>query len=226
LSLVSLVLFGKAPRPGTVKTRLASALGAEGAAELAGAFLEDASSRYARLALARPVLAADPDPGDEFWRRHFGPPWTIAPQGDGDLGARLWRAFEREFHTCEKVCAVGADHPALPLDLFETFLSETGAVWPTRDGGYAAILLPRAGRAGELFEGIPWSTDRVLSATLERARAASIPLAVYPETYDVDEGADLDRLEEDLARRDPAAPDFPGRTWETLRKLREREPAR
>lgn len=216
----ALLLFGKVPSPGRVKTRLARRLGERPAAALAGAFLQDAAARYGGLADAEPVLAADPDPADEFWHLHFGPPWRIEPQGAGDLGERLARAFRREFQRSERVCALGADHPALPLDLLAAFLGETAAIWPTRDGGYAAIVLSRNDRSEDLFRGIPWSSDRVLEETLTRAEGAAIPLAVYPETYDVDQAEDLDRLEDDLRSRDRRAADFPRHTWQTLEEIR------
>ncbi len=224
MTAASLVLFAKAPRPGEVKTRLARALGPEAAADLAGAFLEDGAVRYRRVGEARPILAAAPDAEDPYWRKHFPPPWSIAPQGEGDLGERLGRAFRREFGTCERVCVLGSDHPALPLDRLAAFLQEEAAVWPTEDGGYAALVLSRSARGAELFSGIPWSTGRVLEETLLRARREGLRLAVYPETYDVDLGEDLDRLEEDLRARNSEEPGFPRRTWETLRRIRGSRP--
>lgn len=220
MTAVSLVLFAKVPRPGEVKTRLAREIGPEAASELAGAFLEDGAARFGSLQSARLVVAAAPDAGDDFWKKRFGDPWTIAPQGDGDLGARLWRAFERELRISERVCALGSDHPSLPLGPLAAFLEEPAAVWPARDGGYAALVLSRSFARPELFTGIPWSTGRVFEETLARARAAGIPLAVYPETFDVDCGEDLARLEEDLRGQDPASAGFPRRTWEVLRKIR------
>jgi len=215
----ALVLYGKLPIPGQVKTRLAPRLGNRGAAALAEAFLRDAAEAYAELDGIVPVVAAGPDPSNSFWPTTFPAPWRIEPQGDGDLGERLRRAFRREFRSFPRVMAVGADHPSLPLDRLARFAAESDAVWPARDGGYAAILLSRSPRALELFDEIPWSTARVLDETAARARRAGISLTLYPETYDVDEPPDLDRLRRDLRERDRRAPGFPRHSWEALSRF-------
>jgi rSAM/selenodomain-associated transferase 1 len=213
----ALVLFAKRPEPGRVKTRLARGVGDRVAANLAEAFLRDASRAYAGLPEAAPVVAADPDPGDPYWRDLFPEPWRIEPQGGGDLGGRLARGLARELRTHSHAAAIGADHPALPIGLLSRFLREDNAVWPARDGGYAAILISRSAADAGLFDGIAWSTDRVLAQTIERADGAGIELALYPETSDIDVAEDLDDLFEELRRRDPAEAGFPIHSWEALR---------
>ena len=216
--MIALLLFGKRPAPGRVKTRLARVLGAENAAALAAAFLSDAARRYGSVPGTVPVLAAD-EPDDPFWAATFAPPWRIEAQGAGDLGERLRRAFDRELAAYPKAAAIGSDHPALPAADLGRFLAEDNAVWPTLDGGYAAIVLSRPAARARLFEGIDWSTDRVLPQTLDRARAAGLSLARWTPTADVDEPADVDRLVRELSARDSAAPDFPRDTWNALRLL-------
>jgi rSAM/selenodomain-associated transferase 1 len=216
--LIALLLFGKRPAPGRVKTRLARALGAENAAALAAAFLSDAARRYRAVPGTVPILAAE-EPGDPFWAATFTPPWRIEGQGEGDLGERLRRAFDRELAAHPKVAAIGSDHPALPAADLSKFLAEDNAVWPTLDGGYAAIVLSRAARPSRLFERIDWSTDRVLAQTLQRAIGSGLALTRWTPTADVDEPADVDRLARELSARDTTAPDFPRDTWNALRLL-------
>jgi uncharacterized protein len=215
----ALLLFGKRPEPGRVKTRLARKIGDGAAARLADAFLRDAAARYAAIPGVVPVVAADPDPGDPYWKERFPEPWRLEPQGEGDLGARLARAFARELELHSRVAAVGSDHPGLPSGALERFLEEDNAVWPTRDGGYAAIILSRCPGALSVFHGIDWSTDRVLAQTLERARELAMALARYPVTSDVDEPTDLDALFEDLKGRRPGSPGFPRHSWGVLREI-------
>lgn len=223
----ALVLFGKVPLPGRVKTRLAGSIGPENAALLSESFLRDASRGCASLAAGRspgefaPVLAAEP-PHHPFWAGAFPAPWRIEPQGEGDLGRRLARAFEREFERYERVAVLGSDHPALPLAELGRFLDSPSAIWPTRDGGYAALILERRPGVAGLFENVGWSTPSVLEQTLERARRNSIELEIFPETYDIDREADLETLARDLEERDPAEPGFPRATWEALGALRPR----
>jgi len=225
LKPAALVLFGKVPLPGRVKTRLAGVIGPENAAALSESFLRDASRCCAALASARPageivpVLAADPQ-SHPFWSEVFPAPWRIEAQGEGDLGRRLGRAFEREFQRHERVAVLGSDHPALPRTALDRFLESSNAILPTRDGGFAALILARRTGTAALFEQMEWSTPTVFEQTLARARRASIELEIFPETYDIDREADLDFLARDLGERDPRDPDFPRATWEALRAVR------
>lgn len=224
----ALILFAKRPFPGRVKTRLARAIGAESAAALAEAFLRDGAARWSAMPGCAPVVAADA-PDDPFWESVFPAPWRIEPQGEGDLGARLSRAFARELGRFPRAAAIGADHPSLPSVETGAFLREENAIWPARDGGYAAIVLSRGAAerlavdgapAAFLFEEIAWSTPRVLAQTVARAESRGVTLTRFPDTDDVDVPADLDRLARELASRDRSSPDFPSRTWEVLRSIR------
>ena len=229
----ALLFFAKLPVPGRVKTRLARTVGAAAAAALAEAFLRDGAERWSAIAGVAPVLAAD-EPEAPFWRRTFRPPWRVEPQGPGDLGGRLARAFTRELALYDRAVAIGSDHPALPADAFALFLEQPeSAVWPARDGGFAAILLSRRdarlvfppdGSRG-LFDGIEWSTPRVLEQTIERAASLGARLERVAETDDVDAEEDLERLARELAARDRSAAGFPRHTWEALRSLGRGTPA-
>ena len=59
---------------------------------------------------------------------------------------------------------------------------------PATDGGYWLIGL-RAPQAG-LFEGISWSSEKVLIETLARARAAGLSVQQLREQTDVDTEAE------------------------------------
>ena len=62
-------------------------------------------------------------------------------------------------------------------------------VGPTVDGGY--YLLALASEQSVIFDGIPWSTDRVLTATKARARDMGFSLAELPVLSDIDTVDDL-----------------------------------
>lgn len=217
----TLILFARAPVPGSVKTRLAGVLAPEGAARLYRAFLEDAARVYAGSAWTA-VLYADPDPDDASLASIFGEHWRREAQGPGDLGSRLTTAFEAErSRGASAVLAVGSDHPALPRralgELFEAVEGgEDVALIPAQDGGYCAIALAPGAATSAVFRDIPWSSERTLDVTVARAREKGLRAALLAPAYDVDRPEDLQTLARDLARRDPSDEDYPHATARAL----------
>jgi rSAM/selenodomain-associated transferase 1 len=221
------MLFARAPVPGRVKTRLAAGLGEAAACALYRAFLEDAGRIYGRPGGWAPVLLADPDPGDPAIAAAFDARWRRRPQASGGLGERLAEAFAHERDLgAPAAAAVGSDHPALPLaSLREVFASlarpgsegSDAAVVPAEDGGYCAIGLA-ASTPLEVFAEIPWSTARVLDATIERFERLGLSWRALAPAYDVDRPEDVRRLRRDLAARDPRDEDFPTATARVLRE--------
>jgi glycosyltransferase A (GT-A) superfamily protein (DUF2064 family) len=109
-----ILFFLKAPRPGTVKTRLAAELGPEAAALLYRAMAEDTLA--ALHAAGAPVTAcyapADAGPEVAAW---LGPDLDYAPQRGDGLGARMLHAFEEAFaRGARRAVLVGSDLPDLP----------------------------------------------------------------------------------------------------------------
>lgn len=189
-----LVVFARAPRPGTVKSRLAAALGDAGAC---AAYVTLARHVLARLAAvpAGELRHAPDDAGAELagW---LPPGWRLAPQGGGDLGARLERAFAEHFgRGAARVVVVGSDCPDMSAadiaDAGRALAEHDLVLGPAEDGGYWLIGL-RAGAPGwpGLFHDMPWSTPALLEATLGRASALGLASARLRTLRDVDEPAD------------------------------------
>lgn len=206
----ALVVMAKAPRVGHVKTRLAGALGAERATALYECLLRDTFAMVATVCAARSGLSAvlcfTPDDAATAFDGLVAPDVArLAQRGDG-LGERLVSAFRDVLaRGAESVVVIGADSPTLPAstvgDAFDALAEGVDvALGPTVDGGYYVIGARRVHET--LFDDIPWSTDRVWAATLDRARQASLDVRVLHVWYDVDEPADLDRLRADLMRAD------------------------
>jgi hypothetical protein len=63
-----IVIFAKAPVPGTVKTRLILAVGESGAAGLAQRMLLGTVAEAVAAGLSTPELCASPGPDDPVWR--------------------------------------------------------------------------------------------------------------------------------------------------------------
>jgi len=199
-----LLLFTKPAREGRVKTRLIGDLTPTQAAALHTAFLDDLLDRLRagvregdfelRLAWAldaEEALPAGPLPG--------------VRQEGSDLGERLYRTLSGAVAEASAVMALGSDHPTLPLELVHRAFEriEAGAdvvLGPAEDGGYYLIALHPRAVASRLFEGIAWSTDQVLAATLDRCRELGLAVELLPEASDVDTPEDLRRLAARMAR--------------------------
>ncbi|MEM8713230.1 MAG: TIGR04282 family arsenosugar biosynthesis glycosyltransferase [Planctomycetota bacterium] len=208
-----LVLLAKEPRPGLAKTRLAADVGAEAAHALATAFIDDTFELMACAVDAREDRAASVayTPADaRAWFELRASAFTLLPQRGGDLGERIQGAFADAFAGgAERVVVMGMDTPHLPPGRIDHAFEELRggadlALGPTEDGGYYLIGLtsPFESAHASLFKDVPWSTSDVLGVTQRRAREASLGVALLPETFDVDDGADLERLRSLLLEAD------------------------
>jgi uncharacterized protein len=186
-------LFAKAPRAGTVKTRLAPELGSEGAADLAAAFLQDTLAALSRLDWAELVIAANCTKAELAIGFPHAQVW---PQGSGDLGARIERVLARALEQADIALALGADTPGLPPRLLDdarrALALHDAVIGPAEDGGFYLLGLRRCPEG--LLSGLPWSTELTFRCTLERLRHRGFHSAVLPPWFDVDRPSDLVRL--------------------------------
>ena len=192
---VAVIVFAKAPVPGLAKTRLAPALGADGAARLAARMLEHAAAQAVEARVGPVEICASPEPAHPLFAqlaaRHR---LTLASQGEGDLGERMFRAFARVLAgQGGGALLIGTDAPALDAAMLRRAASELsrhGAVFvPALDGGYALIGLRQA--ETRWFADMPWSTPSVMSETRKRMKAAGLDWTEFPPVADIDEPADL-----------------------------------
>lgn len=205
----AIVIFSRLPRPGRSKTRLIPALGADGAATLQKEMTRQVVA-WARLAADRRqarVEVCHTGDGAEM-ARWLGPGQGYAPQGKGDLGARMARAFARAFaEGASRVVVIGSDIPGLTDAHLERALDALRdaplVLGPAPDGGYHLVGLsaPLPG----IFEGIAWGGREVLAHTLERAEEAGVTPVLLEPLPDLDRPQDLTLWE---AR--PRPPCYPG----------------
>ena len=162
-----LVVFAKAPALGRVKSRLARGIGQTVALAFYRAALARVLQRVARDRRWDTVLAVTPDGAahrSALW------PSRVArrPQGDGDLGARMARAF-RDLPKGQ-VVIVGADIPDLRADHIACAFAALGTsdlvFGPARDGGYWLIGAKGAARTAAMFTDVRWSTQHALADTV------------------------------------------------------------
>lgn len=187
------VVFGRQPVAGGVKTRLAEAIGAEAAARVYTVLLEHTlrsacqTSALVVLSLARPPS------------RDWSPPAAVAVevQGDGDLGSRMAEAFSRRFRDgWRRVVLVGSDCAQLSARHLTRALEELEraelVIGPAADGGY--WLVGQRPPGVDLFSGVPWSTPQTLERTRARVSELGVGCVELETLADVDTVEDLDRL--------------------------------
>ncbi len=209
----TLQIFAKDPISGGVKTRLASAIGAEQAAIVYAQLVERtlAMAVAARAAgiVGHIELWCAPDAGQPAfaaWRDRYGV--DLVSQREGDLGARMRFALETALGRGAPAILIGTDCPALGVDtLARASAALTGhdAVFvPAEDGGYVLVGLARP---LDTFSGIAWSTAGVMAATRSRLAAMNATWRELPMLWDIDLPQDLARWEafEDAAPSRAAA---------------------
>lgn len=197
----ALLIFGRRPLPGRVKTRLSPALSPDEAAMLYDCMVRDVVARTARLDLDSRFLFYEDDRGAGEYFRSLDRGLVLLPQQGPGLGERLSNAFAEVFgRGYTTVAAVGTDSPDLPAEFITRAFTqlEAGAAdvvfGPAEDGGYYLVGL--RGENPEIFREVPWSTGQVLPVSLQRAAQAGLRAELLPQWYDIDEPSDLCR--EDL----------------------------
>ena len=185
----TVLCFCKYPDPGMVKTRLANDLGEELAAAVYRVMLEHTVQTISH-GDHEPALHCFPDTHHAFFEYcHSKYRVPLYKQQGNDLGERMFHAIRSHLKDGQAVVLVGSDCPELGLEhINEAFRRlEAGndlVLGPTRDGGYALIGATRIDRL--VFEGIPWSTGRVLSETLSNINKLRWKSSCLPEVRDVD----------------------------------------
>ena len=182
------MLFAKAPRAGTVKTRLAADVGEERAVDLYRAMVE----RQLREVPAgwQVEIHFDPVDAEDDMRAWLGSAHHYRPQADGDLGRRLKKAFGAAFSRgATTVIAIGGDCPELDQETFHEAVTRLAraelVLGPATDGGYYLLALRRP--APELFDNIPWSSNQVASMTLARAKILGLSRELLTPKDDIDD---------------------------------------
>lgn len=216
------------PERGVGKTRLAAAIGEEAAHRLARAMLLDVCETVRGTALCHPTVFVDPAAAIDAAGELTGIP-DVRAQAGGDIGERMLaaaRALESDGY--RPIILVGSDLPLLDSARIHhalRALRRAEVVFgPASDGGYTLVGMQRSQPA--LFEApssgegaIEWSGPRVLEASIAAAERAGLSYGLLPESFDVDTGEDLERLREELARRELEGVALPRNTAAALEEI-------
>jgi uncharacterized protein len=198
----ALAVMTKAPRAGTVKTRLIPPLTPEEAADLNVCFLRDITgsiTQATQAANAIGVAVYTPRGAENSYRGILPHNFFLVPQRGDAFGERLLLATEDLLRLgFESVCLINSDSPTVPANVFveaARSLEKPGdriVLGPSDDGGYYLIGLKKLHR--RLFADIAWSTERVFRQTIDRAADLKLEVHELPTWFDVDDGATLRRL--------------------------------
>ncbi len=195
----SLVIFAKAPIAGHAKTRLIPVLGAHGAAALHRRMVAHTVAVAVEAAISTgPVQLHFSEAHPFFTRLTRRFPLRLKAQSGGDLGRRMTHALAAHQGP---VMLMGSDCPAIGARLLRqtaAALARVDAVLlPAEDGGYGLIGVrnPTPAILELLLHDIPWGTDRVMGLTRERLRRGAYSWEEPATIWDVDDAADLERLQ-------------------------------
>jgi rSAM/selenodomain-associated transferase 1 len=215
----AMAVMGKASVPGRAKTRLIPEVGAEHAARLNTAFLQDITANLLLASVEVPIspyVAYGPTGAEHFFRDHLSAQVKLFECSLPDFGDCLFQAIVTMLDRGHSAaCVLNADSPTLPTRyLIEaaTQLALPGdrvVLGPASDGGYYFLGLKTAHR--RLFEDISWSTPSVAAQTRARAADLGLELISLEPWYDVDDGASLSQLLAEFAEAGCGSPEASAR---------------
>ncbi|MCA1828510.1 MAG: TIGR04282 family arsenosugar biosynthesis glycosyltransferase [Myxococcales bacterium] len=201
----AVVVMAKAPREGSVKTRLTVAYSPADVVRLSECMLLDTLALVRSLPRVHAAVVCPSEDVAEIESRLPAGIDVVGQRGNG-LAAGLVSGFEQFVPRFHRVVAVDSDSPHLPLAILESAfeLLETNdvVVGPTEDGGY--YLVGASATHPHLFDAAPLGTRDAREALLSNARGLSV--AFTEPWYDVDVPADLRRLAAELRIEPSRAP--------------------
>ena len=213
-----LVIMAKAPRLGSVKTRLAPTLSPAAVTDFYRCLLEDTLAMARALNDVEVAIMCPPSDVKEL-RQLAGMGVTVVAQNGGGLAAGLTSAFAH-FPGAHgrRTIAFNSDSPHLPIsvleDAFETLATNDLVVGPTHDGGY--YLIGAKASHSTLFTNDGMGTSSALERLLSRTRDLHLSVAFAAPFYDIDVADDLRRLAAELL-------EAPARAPRTAQWLRDRQ---
>jgi uncharacterized protein len=191
---VTLVIIAKAPVAGFAKTRLATAVGDEAAADIAAATLLDTLDAVDATPVQDTVVALTGDlsraSSSRQIRSRLGDVQVVEQRGD-DFSARLANAITDAAVVAGRhpVLLIASDTPQVTPDLLADCaqaLLETDVVFGlARDGGWWVLGVTEPAMA-DCLHTIPTSRSDTGPATLEAMRGNGLRVKLVAELSDVD----------------------------------------
>ena len=196
-----LIIFTRYPESGTTKTRMIPELGAEGAADLQRRMTDHLIAKVKTLMAQRSVTVEIRFDGgsQRLMREWLGPSFTYGHQGQGHIGRRMHRALVGGFQNgARSIVIIGSDIPDISTTIIDRAFQELEktnlVLGPAGDGGYYLIGMHKTDQFQsyrDLFEGIHWGTNQVLTQTIAAANQLGMGSALLDTLQDVDRPEDL-----------------------------------
>ena len=189
----ALLVFSKAPVAGAVKTRLIPALGAQGAARLQQRMTRWMVKEAVASGGGEVTLCCAPDCTHPDFQQLQQMGVRLQQQHVGDIGQRMSLAIDQALQQYSSVILMGCDCPQLDrerLQQVDQALQQVEVVLlPAEDGGY--VLIAMRGSLPQLFEGIDWSSERVMTQTEAVLNQHGVSWKALPTVTDIDRPEDL-----------------------------------
>jgi uncharacterized protein len=204
----TLVIMAKAPRAGSVKTRLTANLSPQQATELYVCLLNDTIALSQRLPHVKLAIMSPESDVQDLSRAITEPVPVVAQKGRG-LAAGLTSVFA-QFTDSGRECVIAfnSDSPHLPASVLENAFDMLEAcdlvVGPTYDGGYYLVGAKASHPA--LFEDDGMGTTNALDALSARIRKLQLSVGFTEHCYDIDVASDLNQLASELQCAPAKAP--------------------
>lgn len=121
-------------------------------------------------------------------------------QCGADLGEKMRRCLDELLaEGYRKALIVGSDSPTVPVANIAAAVEQLErsdvVLGPCEDGGF--YLIGARKTDARMFDGVSWSQAETLARTVQALRGAALSVARVGKWYDVDEPADIDRLQLD-----------------------------
>jgi hypothetical protein len=185
-----LIIFVKNPELGKVKTRLAKDVGDFKALEVYRQLLHITKHACEGMNCSRNVFYSEGIIDDDWDTDRFDKFVQIG----SDLGERMQNAMEQAFALgARKAVVIGSDCPQITKkvidEAFEKLDAHDAVIGPASDGGYYLIGLRSL--HPQLFMNKRWSTETVLSDTVQDLKSGGLTFFLLEELSDIDSKDDL-----------------------------------
>jgi uncharacterized protein len=188
-----IIIFCRYPESGQTKTRLIRVLGADKAAFLSKKMTEFTINEVRKIPNINYQVYFTGG-NINLMKKWLGNDVIYQEQIEGDLGDRMSNAIESNMNKYpDGVMIIGTDCPDLTCDIMEEglmkLLHNDLVLGKAKDGGY--YLMGMANFYPQLFEGISWSTSKVLEQSLKIAKSLNLSVDFLPTLSDIDNPEDL-----------------------------------